>query len=147
MMTWTHLVTNSAALNKWSRPSPNADMTDNITLCTIAFIRHMTFVTSAIKLSHACYATRCFSHCSALVDTRPLSRHASPILLTDLYVGHCFLLYFCPWEWGFGLYTEWLIRKYTQYLLYEPRAKNCRQSLGILHKLCKLGLGYFSNTT
>jgi len=43
----------SVALNKLSRPRPNTDMNDNVTLCTVAFIRHTTSATSAIKLSRA----------------------------------------------------------------------------------------------
>jgi len=54
---------NLAALNNRVVLGSNADVTVNVTLCTLVFIRGLTSATSAMKLSHACEATRCFRRC------------------------------------------------------------------------------------
>jgi len=73
MTTWVHLATTSVALNEQTRPRPNADMTDDVALCTVAFIRLSSSAISAIKLLRA----RCFSHYCAFIDIHALSRHTS----------------------------------------------------------------------
>jgi len=88
-----------AALNKWSKPRPNANTTD-VTLCTVAFTRRTTGAISEIchvhTRLHDVLVVVVYSLTLNIIKTCIYGTHSSPIFITSLYAGQYFLLYFHP---------------------------------------------------